>query len=193
LCQLAQHVTQHGVEGRSTRRLRPSPSGDEFFALREFQPGDSVRSLAWRASARADKPLVRSMAVRPGRRAWIIVDDRATDESLERVMSVAASLALQLRDQGGDIGLAGVSCGSLLAPAAGERHTTRLLDAMATLSTRDTAATPMRTHTGESTYFVHAGGGSTQPGARGVNVLEAAIYARAQLPALPQAAEGDTP
>jgi uncharacterized protein (DUF58 family) len=193
LCQLAQHVTQHGVEGRSTRRLRPSPSGDEFFALREFQPGDSVRSLAWRASARADKPLVRSMAVRPGRRAWIIVDDRATDENLERVMSVAASLALQLRDQGGDIGLAGVSCGSLLAPAAGERHTTRLLDAMATLSTRDTAATPMRTHTGESTYFVHAGGGSTQPGARSVNALEAATYARAQLPPLPQAAEGDTP
>lgn len=190
LCDLADTLTKQGFEGRSTRRLRPSPSGDEFFALREFQPGDSLRSVAWRASARADKPLVRSMAVRPGRRAWIIIDDSATDESLDRVLSVAASLALQLRLQSSDVGLATASRGALLVPAAGERHTTRLLDALATLTASDTTAPPLRTHTGEATFFIHAGSAATQPQARAVNVLNASTYARGDVPPLLQQPEG---
>jgi len=190
LCELADALTKQGFEGRSTRRLRPSPSGDEFFALREFQPGDSLRSVAWRASARADKPLVRSMAVRPGRRAWIIVDDRAIDESLDRILSVAASLALQFRTQGSDAGLATLSRGALLVPAAGERHTTRLLDALATLTVSDTTAPPLRTHTGEATFFIHAGSLATQPHARAVNVLDTSTYARGEIPPLPQPNEG---
>jgi uncharacterized protein (DUF58 family) len=195
---LAQSLTRQETQGRSTQRLRPHLSGDEFFALREFQQGDSIRSIAWRASARADKPLVRSMALRPGRRAWIIIDDRpldsanaqsSPDPTLERIIAVAASLARDLLHRGSEVGLASLSRGSLLVPAAGDRHTSRLLDILTTLAPASAAAPPVRTHTTDATYLIHARTASSSSQSRELNVLDASIYSPALVPALPQASD----
>lgn len=190
---LAKSFTREGLEGRSTQRLRPSPSGDEFFALREFQPGDSTRSVAWRATARAERPLVRSMAVRPGRRIWLTIDDRATGDDLERIAAFAGSLAANLLQSGSEVGLATVAQGALLTPTAGDRNRVRILNALATITTAQCDNAPVRTHTGDTSMFIHAGtsappsAGRTLP----IDVRSPQHYHPAQLPDLPTA-DGDT-
>ncbi len=87
-------------------RRRPSRSGEEFFSLREFGSGDSLRSVAWRATARVGRPLVREMSDRSSRRVVIeplvagLDGDRA-----ERVVSVAAGLARAASRAGWRVGL----------------------------------------------------------------------------------------
>jgi uncharacterized protein (DUF58 family) len=204
---LAKTLTREGVEGRATQRLRPSATGDEFFALREFQPGDSIRSVAWRASARADRPLVRSKAVRPGQRVWIVLDDREADDratgdrasneqttgnrptsnDIERSIAFAASLANDFMNAGSDVGIATVSRGSLIVPAAGDRHRVRLLDALAGLTPGEQSASPIRTYVGERSFFIHAGDAAPAAfsRARAVDVRVATNYDPALLPMLP--------
>lgn len=51
------------AHGFDARRSRPRVgSGDELHALRDYTPGDPVRSIAWRASARSGGLLVRQNA-----------------------------------------------------------------------------------------------------------------------------------
>src|SRR5207237_8367745 len=38
---------------------KPWPSGLEFYGMREYQPGDDLRRIVWRASARTGKIMVR--------------------------------------------------------------------------------------------------------------------------------------
>jgi uncharacterized protein (DUF58 family) len=88
-------------------RRRPSRSGEEFFSLREFGSGDSVRSVAWRATARMGRPLVREMSDRSSRRVVIEPLVAGLDEArAERLVSVAAGLARAASRAGWRVGLA---------------------------------------------------------------------------------------
>lgn len=78
-----------GQGGRAVRRGR---SGDEFFSLREYIPGDSTRRIAWRASARLARPVVRELAERPGRRIWITPRYAEDSPLAEPVIEAAAGL-----------------------------------------------------------------------------------------------------
>ncbi len=69
---------------------------DEFAALREYVPGDDVRRIHWRSTARRGAPVVRQFDVPWQRRTTVVVDLRAgtDDASFERAVSAAASVVL---------------------------------------------------------------------------------------------------
>lgn len=72
-----------------------SRNGDETFALREHQPGDPMRSVAWRASARMARPIVRDLSKRKGGRIWIVLDDtnhEADHDAFERAIMIVSSI-----------------------------------------------------------------------------------------------------
>ncbi len=85
-------ASQRTEEAASMIRSR---SGDETFALREHSPGDALRSVAWRASARMARPIVRDLSKRTGGRVWVVLDDTVTEEhrdSFERAIMLTSSM-----------------------------------------------------------------------------------------------------
>jgi len=112
--------------------VRPSRTGDEFLSLREYRPGDSVRNVAWRASARTETPLVRVLGRPPGQRLWIRVDDTVgADEAFELILAAAGSLAERSLEIGYEVGLADGAGGVVLEPRGGVKQAEAILDALA--------------------------------------------------------------
>ena len=67
--------------------------GDEFHALREYVPGDPIRSVAWRASARSEGLRVRSATPRTERAVELCVElDGLSAREGEEVRSLAAGV-----------------------------------------------------------------------------------------------------
>ena len=79
-----------------TRSLTSAATLDEEFAsLRDYVPGDDIRRIHWRSTARRGSPVVRQFDVPWQRRTTIVADlrlDRHDDASFERMISVVASL-----------------------------------------------------------------------------------------------------
>lgn len=74
-----------------------SASGTEYASLRAYVPGDDVRKVHWRTSARLDDLVVRQdeRPLRPG--CTVVLDTRADvhdEQSFERVISIAASIVV---------------------------------------------------------------------------------------------------
>ncbi len=119
--------------------------GDEFFALREYAPGDSARQIAWRASARTGALVVRENAAHSPQRLWVAVvpvpANAAGAAALnERALSLAAGFLLRAAEDGAEVGLSIPSAGIALPPRPGARHVERLLDALALVRLPDEPA-----------------------------------------------------
>ncbi len=56
------------------RRLRLRGLGREFESLREYQPGDEVRNIAWPATARRGKLITREFTTERSQQVWIVLD-----------------------------------------------------------------------------------------------------------------------
>lgn len=70
-------------------------SGEEFFALREYEVGDDLRRVHWPSTARRDELMIRQHEMPWQGRATVLLDVRAgahTDETFEKAVSAAASL-----------------------------------------------------------------------------------------------------
>jgi uncharacterized protein (DUF58 family) len=83
---------------------KPWPSGLEFYGMREYVPGDDLRRIVWRASARTGKIMVREAEQGITDRITIILDtDRGShsrdgeglSESFEMGIRAAASLGVR--------------------------------------------------------------------------------------------------
>jgi uncharacterized protein (DUF58 family) len=128
---------------RGMKEDRPTSQGELFYALREYQRGDSPRQVAWRASARRGEGiagtglLVRQNAASPEplRRLVIALENLdASDESAyERGISVAAALVLRAEATGMPVGLRVGWLGVDLQPQAGRRHASALIERLAAL------------------------------------------------------------
>jgi uncharacterized protein (DUF58 family) len=70
----------------------PTRAGAEFFSLREYQDGDSPRSIAWRVSARTQSPVVKTFITPPGSRSWIVIDFASVSPALPATTTLAASI-----------------------------------------------------------------------------------------------------
>lgn len=72
--------------------------GPEYLGVREYRPGDSMRHVHWRSTARAGEVMVREFEFEQTRRLAIAIDaSRDAGESwtpLDRVCSAAASVAV---------------------------------------------------------------------------------------------------
>jgi uncharacterized protein (DUF58 family) len=110
----------------------------EFFGLRDYRDGDDSRAIAWHASARAGRLLLREMEEEAQRRVVIELDNAVTEpgdeaalEALEDAVSMAASLIVTYLRQGYAVRLA--ARGLDVPWSAGPGHEHRLLRALALL------------------------------------------------------------
>ncbi len=131
------------VNADSGRAGRLSGDGLDLRELREHQPGDSFKRIAWKASARRGKLMVRDYLREERDVVWLVVDasvelwagapgaaplDVATDE--------AAAVAAFHLGRGDRVGLAVIGARELawLEPDRGPRHAAQLMSALATSS-----------------------------------------------------------
>ena len=95
-----------GSAGRLGQYLRMKAwgqSGGEFHSLREYVPGDDLRRINWKASARSEDLVVRETSLEGVRRCTVVLDTSATQydaESFERAVSAAASVTLSATTAG---------------------------------------------------------------------------------------------
>jgi uncharacterized protein (DUF58 family) len=113
--------------------------GDEFFGLREYSSGDSVRRIAWRSTARLGELVVREDAAFDSSRVIVILrlSRRAAgaerDLADERAISLAASAVLHAGQRGIAVGLAAPSIGIYCEPGSGDALIATILDGLAAI------------------------------------------------------------
>jgi uncharacterized protein (DUF58 family) len=85
---------------------------DEFFGVRQYQPGDDPRSVHWRVTARTGQLVVREFERPPDRRLWIILEldanshaGRGSAGSHERMFRIANSVAWRATEDAVAVGL----------------------------------------------------------------------------------------
>ena len=118
---------------------KPWPSGLEFYGMREYKPGDDLRRIVWRASARTGKIMVREAEQGITDKITIILDtDRGThsrdgeglSESFEAGVRAAASLAVRHLREGYEVKVE-TNGGPLTRSLRGADKQLMLLDAFA--------------------------------------------------------------
>lgn len=89
--------------GNASTSRRSGATEGEFYGLRGWQSGDTLRQIHWRTTARLETPAVRQFEQQQRFDVCILVDgwlpgnaDSAQNEQLEFVISMAATLAVQL-------------------------------------------------------------------------------------------------
>ena len=120
---------------------KPFPSGLEFYGMREYVPGDDLRRIVWRASARTGTIMVREAEQGITDHITIMIDtDRGhhsrdgegLSESFEAAMRVAASLGVRHLREGYAVRTE-TNGGPLTRPLRGGRSQLVLLDNLARL------------------------------------------------------------
>jgi uncharacterized protein (DUF58 family) len=87
-----------GSSGRLGQHLRMKSwgqTGTEFHSLREYQRGDDIRRINWKASARSTALIVRETALEGIRRCTVVLDMTASEypgSSFEQAVIAAASV-----------------------------------------------------------------------------------------------------
>lgn len=89
------------------RRSRAGGAPAEWATVREWRPGDPLRWVSWRLSARRGYPIVRTGPLRDAQRAAIVLDIRPGERRIdfERAVALAAGLALVLLRRGARVTL----------------------------------------------------------------------------------------
>ncbi|HEX5614178.1 MAG TPA: DUF58 domain-containing protein [Acidimicrobiia bacterium] len=117
-------------------RGRPDPAGD-FLTLRAYAPGDDLRHVHWRSTARLDELMVRQGELRRRAPARVVLDARpgAHDRaSFEVAVEACASIVTALERDRRPVQVL-TSAGQLLGHA-GQRHLASVLDELAVVETR---------------------------------------------------------
>lgn len=113
----------------------PASSDLAFHALREYIPGDDLRHVHWRSSAKADQLLVRQYVETRRSQATVLLDENASayagDDEFELAVSAAASLAVRAMRDDFDVNLV---CGDLHASS---RSVDVILDATCRIAQGD--------------------------------------------------------
>ncbi|HNR36153.1 MAG TPA: DUF58 domain-containing protein [Candidatus Hydrogenedentes bacterium] len=118
--------------------------GDEFFSLRDYVPGDDVRHIAWRASAKRGSLLVREMARETSRYVVFALDTHRPpdtpdfDDLFEEAVEMVASLAVALLNRQYIVSV--VSPGRRLPGSEGKSQIRRVLDMLARVTPSDDPA-----------------------------------------------------
>ncbi len=118
--------------GVTTQMMRRGP-GDEFFALRQYQPGDSMGDVNWKASARTNRIITNEFLPEEPVRYLIYVDTRSAGLDLgqadvfERSLELTSVLVEALIEARAHVGLVTLSYHStFLSPASGQGQLNRL-------------------------------------------------------------------
>jgi uncharacterized protein (DUF58 family) len=105
-------ITGLPVERSGASLLRPAGSGTELRELRELVPGDPFKSIAWRASARMGKLMVREVEQEVQETRYVILDVSGTmrggepgKRKIDFAVEAAAAETRRTLDAGDRIGL----------------------------------------------------------------------------------------
>ena len=101
---------------------------EDFYGLREYQPGDSTRHIAWKAYARSETLMTKQYAAYADRRGWLEWDYFAGMDK-ERRLSHLCYWVLTLHSVNDEYGLR--LPGVAIEPGRGESHRDRVLRALA--------------------------------------------------------------
>ena len=117
------------------RSQRTIGRGREFERLREYAPGDSYDEIAWKASARRGRPIVRVFQVERTQDVYAVIDSSrlsARSQAVEQYVSAALMLALAAENNGDNFGLVSFSdrVNHFVSPARGKLHFARCRDAI---------------------------------------------------------------
>lgn len=116
--------------GREAQRSRAQPLGEEFGALREYRASDPRRLIAWKASARADRLLVREPEQLTGE-DYVLDFDALTALDLEARISRLTRWVLMAEER--RVRYVLVLPGQRLGPDLGSAHARRCLRELALL------------------------------------------------------------
>lgn len=129
---------------RFEQMVSPRRGGhDEFFGLKQYVPGDEIRSIHWRASARANEIVVKEFEHQQDRQLWILLDLAANKHvgegaasTVEWMIRIAHSIAVKAFEDGLPVGLIyRVADTVLRVPASADRSTYhRIRDVLARVS-----------------------------------------------------------
>lgn len=109
--------------------------GSDLYSLRSYVSGDDRRAIHWKTSARLSKLYIREFAREDARKVTLLLDDcipEGLEESLEKGIVIAASLASHFLYKGYQVGL--VTSGEEVPLGIGMEHLFRILRALALLS-----------------------------------------------------------
>ena len=81
------------------------PGNDDFAGLRHYQPGDALRGIHWKASARSDDLLVKTLSGGAAAERWLRWQDTASLATLEARLSQLTAWALASARAGEAFGL----------------------------------------------------------------------------------------
>jgi uncharacterized protein (DUF58 family) len=112
-------------------RARVEPSG-EFLTLREYAPGDDLRHVHWRSTARHDQVMVRQNEARRRAPVLVLLDVRPNayeHESFERAVEACASIVTAL-DRAARPCEVVLSTGRIIG-TPGRRHLATVMDELA--------------------------------------------------------------
>jgi uncharacterized protein (DUF58 family) len=133
-------VRRVGTRFAGTRASRFHGSGMEFSEVRAYQPGDDVRAIDWRVTARTGRPHSKLFAEERERPVWLVVDlgpsmhfgTRGAFKSVAAARA-AALLAWEAHGEGERVGgiVTTAACTVELPPGRTRRTLLRFLDTLA--------------------------------------------------------------
>jgi uncharacterized protein (DUF58 family) len=95
-----------GALGQHLRMRALGRSGDEFRSIRDYTPGDDLRRINWRASARSEELKVRENEVAGLKNLTVVLDldpSRYSTDGFERAVSAATSIVVSAAERGRDV------------------------------------------------------------------------------------------
>jgi uncharacterized protein (DUF58 family) len=117
------------------RRARPPGATTAFAGLRDYLPGDEVRRINWKATARRDRPVVMEVEAERGQQAIIALDcgrlmtaPAGLLTKLDHAVNAALLLAWVAQSQGDRVGMLTFSDGvrRFVSPQRGPAQVTQL-------------------------------------------------------------------
>lgn len=124
-------------------RLRVRGGSGELLELRDYRPGDPLKQMAWKLSARRDRLIVRELEREVPVRTWLVLDGGSFarfgapgERALDALIQACGQLARVVLDSRDPVGLLTLDCDQIdiLAPALGQAHLFRLLRKLAEFS-----------------------------------------------------------
>lgn len=133
----------HGVRSNALQRIpgsaqlstRATADGDEYYGLREYIPGDDIRRIVWRTSARLGKWIVRELGQYQSKLVILALDtayDPSVEDFKERfedAVDLTASIAIMLLRRRNEVSI--INPGGFLEGGDGKGHERRVLEMLA--------------------------------------------------------------
>ena len=135
------HILPAELPGEGARHLRSQSVTTSAFGIRDYQFGDSLNRISWKATAHHNALMVKEFEVEPANTTWVLVDmerrahtgsgDEGTEET---AISVAASICKRYLDSNYPVGFMADGNERFVIPAQrGAGMMVLIMDALAAL------------------------------------------------------------